>query len=62
MIEVDGLSLENTLPLRGGDAGWGVQSDFNEELGFGDVEVVGSQESASLLATGVTITGGGRHA
>jgi len=42
LIEIDGIAFEDTFPLRGRDSGRRVVSDFEEELGLGNISIIGS--------------------
>jgi hypothetical protein len=59
LVEVDGISSEDPFPLRGRNTGWGVASDSDEELGFGEVAVIDSQKPMGFLAIGMVRSRGG---
>jgi hypothetical protein len=42
LVEVDSISFEDSFPLGERYSGGGIGSNFDEELGFGDISVVGS--------------------
>jgi hypothetical protein len=42
LVEVNSISFEDLFPLGGRYSGGGIGSDFDEELGSGDISVVGS--------------------
>jgi hypothetical protein len=59
LVEVDGISFEDSLPLGGRDSCRRTLGDLDEEFRFGYIAVVDSQKPTGFLATGVANSRGG---
>lgn len=59
LVEVDGVSFEDSFPLRRRDACWTVWGDFDKEFRGGDISMECSEYPTGFLATGVARDVGG---